>query len=277
MTAVSIEQERNTALFAWYEPGRRSLPWRGDTDPYRILVSEIMLQQTQAARVIPFYRRFVDRFPSVDVLAAAPLQTVLDAWSGLGYNSRALRLREAARMINESGWPTTPDGLATLPGVGPYTAAAVASFAFGSHVPAVDTNLTRILSRWHGEPLRGAALDAVAALALGDPAANWNQAMMDLGATTCVSKMPRCGVCPVKDWCSGPASYAPKSAQGRFEGSARQLRGAIVRSLVRGGATLRDVVQQTGFGAAQVETALADLMSEQLVIRDSHGLYRISE
>ena len=175
------------------------------------------------------------------------------------------------------GWPTTPTALVELPGVGPYTASAVASFAFGARVPAVDTNLRRVLSRWHGEPLNGASLQTAAVVALGDPASDWNQAMMDLGAVTCVSKMPRCGACPVKDWCSGPASYAPAPAQGRFEGSARQLRGAIVRSLVRGDATFKDVVQQTGFPTVQVEMALAELMSEQMVTRDESGVYRIAE
>ncbi len=272
-----IEEERNEALFSWYQVEQRSFPWRGATDPYRILVSETMLQQTQASRVIPFYHRFVARFPTTASLAAADLQEVLGLWTGLGYNSRGLRLREAARKIEADGWPTTPEALIELPGVGPYTASAIASFAFGASVPAVDTNLRRVLSRWHGEPLNGSSLQTAAIASLGDPSSDWNQAMMDLGATTCVSKMPRCGVCPVKDWCSGPASYSPAPAQGRFEGSARQLRGAIVRSLVRGDAAFRDIVQQTGFPTVQVEMALADLMSEQLVNRDEGGVYRIAE
>ncbi len=276
MTLV-VEEERNAALFAWYRTEQRSFPWRGETDPYRILVSETMLQQTQASRVIPFYNRFVVELPTVKSLADTGLQDVLRLWTGLGYNSRGLRLREAARRIAASGWPTTPATLVDLPGVGPYTAAAVASFAFGASVPAVDTNLRRVLSRWHGEPLNGASLNAAAVVALGDPAADWNQAMMDLGATMCVSKMPHCGACPVKDWCSGPTSYTPATSQGRFEGSARQLRGAIVRSLVRSDATFSGVVQQTGFPTAQVEMALADLMSEQLVSRDEAGVYRIAE
>lgn len=274
---VLVEEERNAALLSWYRAEKRSFPWRGEVDPYRILVSETMLQQTQAPRVVPFYERFVTRFPTVESLSTADLQDVLSMWSGLGYNSRALRLREAARKIQADGWPTTPGALIELPGVGPYTAAAVSSFAFGVSVPAIDTNLRRVLSRWNGEPLNGAPLQAAAIVALGDPAADWNQAMMDLGATKCVSKMPLCGSCPVKDWCSGPASYAPAPAQGRFEGSARQLRGAIVRSLVRGDATFRDIVQQTGFPTTLVEMALADLMSEQLVNRDETGVYRIAE
>jgi A/G-specific adenine glycosylase len=113
MTSVPLEEVRNAALLAWYAEQQRNLPWRGATDPYLILVSEIMLQQTQASRVTPFYDRFVNRFPSLESLASAVLQDVLDTWNGLGYNTRALRLREAARMIQANGWPTTPEGHGT--------------------------------------------------------------------------------------------------------------------------------------------------------------------
>jgi len=274
---VPLDEARNAALFAWYLDQQRTLPWRGETDPYRILVSEVMLQQTQASRVVPFYERFVTRFPNVDALASAVLQDVLDAWTGLGYNSRALRLREAARIVKENGWPTTPEALSELPGVGPYTAAAVASFAFGAQVPAVDTNLRRVLSRWYGESLNGAALEAAAKTALGEPAGDWNQAMMDLGAMVCLPKSPRCTICPVKDWCSGPAAYRPPTAQGRFEGSARQLRGAIIRTLVRHTATIEEIVQQTGFSAVETEAALTDLISEDLIERTVAGTYQIAD
>ena len=277
MIVVPLDEARNAALFAWYLDQQRTLPWRGETDPYRILVSEVMLQQTQASRVVPFYERFVTRFPNVDALASAVLQDVLDAWTGLGYNSRALRLREASRIVKENGWPTTPETLSELPGVGPYTAAAVASFAFGAQVPAVDTNLRRVLSRWYGESLNGAALEAAAKTALGEPAGDWNQAMMDLGALVCLPKSPRCRVCPVKDWCSGPAAYRPPTAQGRFEGSARQLRGAIIRTLVRHTATIEEIVQQTGFSAVETEAALTDLISEDLIERTVAGTYQIAD
>jgi A/G-specific adenine glycosylase len=277
VTVVPLEEVRNAALFAWYGREQRILPWRNETDPYRILVSEIMLQQTQALRVIPFYDRFIARFPTVEVLASAVLQDVLDAWTGLGYNTRALRLRESARIIAAEGWPTTPEALEHLPGVGPYTAAAVASFAFGAQVPAVDTNLRRVLSRWHGESLNGAALGEAAQRSLGHPAGTWNQAMMDLGAMVCVPKRPRCPTCPVVDWCSGPAAYIPPTAQGRFEGSARQLRGAIIRTLVRHTATIDAVVQQTGFSPGEVEAAITDLSAEGLIQRDVDGAWRIAE
>lgn len=277
MTVLPLEDVRNAALLDWYARQQRILPWRDEADPYRILVSEIMLQQTQASRVVGFYDRFVTRFPTVESLASAVLQDVLDAWSGLGYNTRALRLRESARIIAAEGWPTTPETLADLPGVGPYTAAAIASFAFGAQVPAVDTNLRRVLSRWHGESLNGAALGAAAERSLGHPAGVWNQAMMDLGAMVCIPKSPRCPTCPVKDWCSGPAAYTPPTAQGRFEGSARQLRGAIIRTLVRQTGTVDTIVQQTGFSPSEVEAAISDLSAEGLVQCDADGVWRIAE
>jgi A/G-specific adenine glycosylase len=277
MTVAPLEEARNAALLAWYADHRRSLPWRDETDPYLILIAEVMLQQTQASRVVPFYSRFVARFPTVESLASAVLQDVLDAWTGLGYNARALRLRATARIIQGDGWPTTPETLSNLPGVGPYTAAAVASFAFGAQVPAVDTNFRRVLSRWHGEPLHGAALVVAAEAVLGEPASAWNQAMMDLGATLCVAKGPRCTICPVKDWCSGPAAYTPPIAQGRFEGSARQLRGAIIRTLVRHTTTIEEINQQTGFSVGEVESAVADLAAEGLIRRSADGIYRIAD
>ncbi len=275
MTA-RVETERNRALMEWYATSDlRALPWRGETDPYRILVSEFMLQQTQASRVVEPYRAFVARFPTVEALAAADLAEVMALWSGLGYNARAKRLRDAARRIVDRGWPTTPEGLVELPGVGPYTAAAVASFAFGAKVPAIDTNLRRVLSRWYGTPLDGATLRAVAEGAVGDDAGAWNQAMMDFGATVCRPRRPACGACPVGSWCSGPDGYMPPRPHPRFEGSARQLRGAIVRSVVDEPRTFDDLRRETGFPTEEVAMALEDLMYEELIERGPDGTYRI--
>ena len=136
-----------SALLEWYERVRRPLPWRATRDPYALLVSEVMLQQTQALRVVPYYERWLSRFPSARVLADAPTREVLSLWSGLGYNRRALALQNAARVVASEGWP---DDLSALPGVGPYTAAAVGSFAWDRQVAAVDTNVRRVLSRRDG-------------------------------------------------------------------------------------------------------------------------------
>lgn len=272
-----VEVERNEALLSWYQDRKRDLPWRDADDPYVVLVSEVMLQQTQVSRVVPYFRRFLDRFPTVDALAAAPLTEVLEAWSGLGYNTRARRLRDAARMVVEGGWPTSPEGLLDLPGVGPYTAAAVASFAFGSRIAAIDTNIRRVLSRWHGEPLDGAVLRAAADADLGTPAGDWNQAVMDLAAGLCRPRQPSCEVCPVEPWCSGPDGYTPPPPQARFEGSARQLRGSIVRAVVREPQSFVQLCRETGFPTDEIEMAVEDLTLEGLIIRDEHGFYRVAD
>jgi A/G-specific adenine glycosylase len=258
---------RGDALVAWYRAEGRDLPWRTTTDPYRILVSEVMLQQTQVARVIPAYGRFLAAFPDVAALAAAPLDAVLAAWSGLGYNTRARRLREAARIVEAGGWPTTAAGLRRLPGVGPYTAAAIASFAFGEQVAVDDTNVRRVLSRWSGQHLAGTALREAAQAAITGDAATWNQAMMDFGATVC-RPTPRCDVCPVARWCADPTLYRPPPRQSRFQGSDRQVRGAVLRALGgHGWVDHTDLVTATGHGTDRVEAALETLVADGLVER----------
>lgn len=270
-----LERERNEALTGWYRRERRELPWRATTDPYSVLVSEMMLQQTQADRVAPFYLRFLAAFPTVEALAAATLGEVLVAWNGLGYNRRARMLHEAAGIVAAEGWPVAVGDLAALPGVGPYTARALAAFAFGAQVAAIDTNVRRVVSRWHGEPLSGQALELAALSDLGDAAATWNQAVMDLGATVCLARGPRCDQCPVSQWCAGPDVYTPARAQGRFEGSARQVRGALIRRLVTGPAPLDRLAAETGFDVGRVHDALADLASEGMVEETSDGHYQL--
>jgi A/G-specific adenine glycosylase len=266
VTAADAISERNRALLRWYAESRRDLPWRRSTDPYLVLVSEIMLQQTQVNRVVPAFTAFIDRFPSVDDLAGADPASVLEAWSGLGYNGRAIRLQAAARRIAEDGWPTTVSGLTDLPGIGPYTAAAIAAIAFGETVAAVDTNLRRILSRWEGEPLRGRHLLSVASEAVAEPASEWNQAMMDLGASVCRPRTPKCDRCPVESWCADPAVYDAPPRQGTFEGSTRQLRGAVVRAHVRGG-DLRATGRELGRSDEEIDDVIASLEREGLLPR----------
>lgn len=256
---------RTEALLDWYGRNRRDLPWRHTDDPWHILVSEVMLQQTQASRVADAYKRFIHRFPNPDSLAGASSNDVLSYWIGLGYNTRALRLREAARIICEQGWPRTSAALLDLPGVGPYTAAAVACFAFGEQVAAVDTNLRRVLSRWVGRPLDGSDLVATASDLLADGAAvYWNQAVMDLGATLC-RPSPNCDACPVAEWCTDPTVYIPPRPQGRFEGSVRQTRAAIIRLLLDGDVAV-DVIRSR-YGHA--DAALEALETEGLITVDA--------
>lgn len=256
--------DRNVALFDWYGTEARNLPWRVFGDPYLTLVSETMLQQTQVERVIPKFNEFIDTWATIGGLARAPTDHLLAVWSGLGYNSRALRLRDSARIIAEEGWPTSVSGLRQLPGIGPYTAAAVASIAFGVDVPAVDTNLKRVLSRWHGEALSGGPLDQFAVDALASPAGLWNQAVMDLGATVCRPRNPACGICPVSEWCVDPTVYKPPARQSTFKGSRRELRGALVRAAIS-----NDDLQATGRALnrtdAEIEETINGLRTEGLI------------
>ena len=197
------------ALEDWYRRERRELPWRATRDPYRILVSEVMLQQTRAQAVIPYYQRFLERFPDVQALAEAGEADVLALWSGLGYYSRARNLQHAARAIVAAGeFPRQFDEIRELRGVGPYTAAAVASIAFGSAHAVVDGNVLRVISRVCGD---GADIQSSKTRARFQQIANawldrrdpglFNQAMMELGATICVPRMPRCPACPVASFC----------------------------------------------------------------------------
>jgi A/G-specific adenine glycosylase len=200
-------------LLAWFAENGRDLPWRRTRDPYAILVSEVMLQQTQAARVVPHYLAWLERWPTVDALAGASTADVLRAWQGLGYNRRALNLQLAAREVAAHGWP---DDLTKLPGVGPYTADAVACFALGRAVLPVDVNVRRVLER------TSALFDHTCA-----------QALMDLGATVCIARVPRCGDCPLAEACpSRGRRYEALRKQGPFEGSFRQRRGAALRALL---------------------------------------------
>jgi len=268
---VPIEAERNRALLAWYAEHGRTLPWRLTSDPYAILVSEVMLQQTQSPRVVAHFERFLAAFPTVERLAAADFAEVARLWSGLGFNTRAKRLQETARTVAATGWPATVEGLAALPGVGPYTAAAIASFAFGVRVAAIDTNLRRVLSRWHGDVLGGQTLADAAAADVADDAASWNQAMMDLGAMLCHPRRPRCDACPVAAWCAGPDTYEPPRPQPRFEGSVRQMRGAVMRRLIAAPASFEELVAAAGGATELIEEAVAGLVEDGLVVDGDDG------
>jgi A/G-specific adenine glycosylase len=198
------------ALLTWFAEHGRDLPWRRTRDPYAILVSEVMLQQTQVERVIPRYLAWLERWPTVAALAAAPAADVIREWQGLGYNRRGLNLHRAAKQIAAEGWP---EDLRELPGVGPYTAAAVENFALGLEVLPVDTNVSRIQER------TGYRFSAAA-----------GQALMDLGATVCLARVPRCGVCPLASACpSRGRRYDPLRKQSRFEDSFRQRRAQTLR------------------------------------------------
>jgi len=198
------------ALLAWYTANRRDLPWRRHPNPYRTWVSEIMLQQTRVAAVLEHFRLFLEAFPDITALASAPEEKVLALWSGLGYYRRARMLHRAAQVVVSElhgRMPQTSEGLRELPGVGRYTAAAIASIAYGEAVAVVDGNVERVLSRLDGQPRddQSAWLRAEELLDHGRPG-DWNQAMMELGALVCTPATPQCGVCPVRRWCVAPGA-----------------------------------------------------------------------
>jgi A/G-specific adenine glycosylase len=248
------------ALLGWFAGSARDLPWRTTRDPYAILVSEVMLQQTQVARVLERYGPWLERWPTTAALAAAPAADVLRAWSGLGYNRRALNLQRAARRVEELGaFPRDVGGLEQLPGVGPYTARAIACFAFDAQVTALDVNVRRVLERSLGTadvpPPPGRAWD-------------WNQALFDLGAQVCLARIPRCESCPLAPLCpSRGLTFAPLRRQGRFEGSRRQRRAELVRELARGPRA------DDGYDRAVVDSLLAD----GLAVRRDDGLLALPE
>ena len=243
--------EFHDRLLGWYRENRRDLPWRRTADPYRVLVAEFMLQQTQVARVEPVFARFLDRFPTVRSLAQGPVAEVIRAWSGMGYNRRAVNLhRTAQAIVSEHGGtvPSDEEALRSLPGVGRYTAAAVACFGFGRDVPVVDTNVRRVLGRVMAGPAPIGASEAwELARALSEDAGagpDWNQALMDLGASVCTGRRPRCRECPVQGVCAsspaftaggGPWAGATRAAerpkQPAYVGSSRYYRGRIVEAL----------------------------------------------
>jgi A/G-specific adenine glycosylase len=202
-------------LLDWFKASGRDLPWRRTRDPYAILVSEVMLQQTQVERVIPRYLRWLERWPSAWALASAQRADVIREWQGLGYNRRAVNLHRAAQHVAAHGWP---DDLTKLPGVGAYTAAAIRNFAFGEPVLPVDTNVRRVQER--------------AGASFGPECA---QALFDLGATVCLARIPRCSACPLEAACPSRGSrYEPLRKQSRFEGSFRQRRARALRAVAAG-------------------------------------------
>lgn len=276
------------AILAWYATEQRDFPWRRTSDPYAVLVSEVMLQQTQAMRVAERFPVFLERFPTAAALAAAPDAEVLAAWSGLGYNRRAIALKRAATEVAGSGWPTTPVELERLPGVGPYTARAIASLAFGVPVGVVDTNVRRWLVRRFGLDPVGAdggprALQALADALAGassapiDPrlAAAWTHASMEIGGGICLARRPRCDACPIAPGCPsrGRAGAVPVSRQAPYAGSSRARRGAILRLLAAAPghelpeAAVLEALHLPGDGATDATAALASLEREALVHR----------
>jgi A/G-specific adenine glycosylase len=281
--------DRQRALLAWGERNRRDLPWRRTRDPWAVLVSELMLQQTQVARVVGRYDAFLDRFPTAAACATAGVGDVVRAWAGLGYNRRAVNLHRAAVIMVERHDGRLPADLAqllALPGVGPYTARAVLAFAFERDHGVLDTNSARVLARWHGRPLQRAEAQTAADAAV--PAGRawaWNQAMLDLGATRC-RRQPQCDACPIRPWCAwAAASHEPPDpaegsagvsrAQSPFVGSFREGRGRLVARLRTGSLSRAAIAAAAGWpdDEARAEAAAASLVREGLAVDDGDHLH----
>jgi A/G-specific adenine glycosylase len=243
LIAVDIDHE---AVLEWAEASRRDLPWRRTRDPWAVLVSELMLQQTQVVRVVPKYHEFLAEFPTPASCAAAPAGDVVTRWAGLGYNRRALNLHRCAVALVEQHRGRVPadlGALLALPGIGPYTARAVLVFAFEHDEAIVDTNVARLYARWHGRSLTAREVQGLADRSV--PAGRawpWSQGLLDLGATVCAKRAPACDRCPARSWCAWHArgcsdpdpaegSAGVSGRQSRFEGSDRQGRGQLVDAL----------------------------------------------
>lgn len=279
-----IDTPEPGALLAWFaEHGRPDLPWRRTRDPWAVLVSEVMLQQTQVSRVLARYGPFLARFPTAAACAAGPAAEVIELWHGLGYNRRALALWRTAQAVAERHgglFPADVDLLGALPGVGPYTSRAVLAFAFEADVGVVDTNVARILARWCGRRLGRAEVQrrADAAVPAGCGWA-WNQAMLDLGRTVCTARRQTCDGCPLAAGCAWGRAGRPdpdpavgsagvSGGQSRFEGSDRQGRGRLVSALRRSPVSSASLAEVMGWPAdeARAVRVAATLLDDGLAV-----------
>jgi len=266
-------------LIEWGSGSLRDLPWRSTNDPWRVLVSEVMLQQTSVARVMPKYEAFLEAFPTPGALAQAPLGDALRLWSGLGYPRRCRNLQATAVVLHEKfddRMPDSLDELLALPGIGQYTARAVLAFAYRIDVAVVDVNVSRVLSRLEGVPMKARALQDLANELIPEGLAwEWNQVMMDFGARHCTVRSPQCDTCPVRSQCKykgvgdDPAqlSAGVSKPQARFEGSDRQARGRALRAVSSGALRVNDVVEAMGVDEQRALVLITSLVSEGLLER----------
>ncbi|WP_026645643.1 A/G-specific adenine glycosylase [Bifidobacterium sp. AGR2158] len=295
-SARRLAEQLRRPLFAWWDVHARTLPWRdGRTSPWGVLVCEVMSQQTQMGRVVPYWTAWMERWPDAAALAAAPRADVLEAWGRLGYPRRALRLQECARVVAAECHDELPRDYATLtalPGIGDYTASAVLSFAYGERIAVVDTNIRRVLSRvFLGEESLGGAASALER-ALADvvlpsdaqASATWNQAVMELGALVCTAKQPACDDCPLRERCRFLAAGRPRLGERRtrprqrFAGTDRQVRGIVMQALRELPADAHGVLSREAAGrlwpdGVQLDRCIASLDEDGLIeIVDGHGV-----
>ena len=268
------------AVLGWGLPRLRDLPWRHTRDPWAVLVSEVMAQQTQVHRVVPKWLEFMDVFPTPDACSAAPLGDLLRLWQGLGYPRRARNLHAAAGAVVElDRFPDTLAGLLVLPGVGPYTARAVLAFAFEAEAAVVDTNVARVLARVAGRTMTAREVQSVADASLApNESWAWNQCLMELGALLCRPTSPDCGGCPLATTCAwrgdlasvDPAvgSAGVSTRQARFEGSDRQARGRLLRALADGPVRFDAIARVVARPPDVASRIVAGVLADGLCVRD---------
>ena len=286
MGRLSRHDRIAVALLAWGSDTLRDLPWRRTRNPWHVLVSEVMLQQTSVARVLPKFEAFIDEFPTPHALAEAALGDALRLWSGLGYPRRCRNLQEAARVIvRDFGgeFPSTLPELQSLPGIGQYTSRAILAFAFEQDVAVVDTNVSRVMSRLEGRALKARELQEMANEFVPQGLGwEWNQVMMDFGARHCTLRSPKCSACPVKKLCEwrgegddpAPLSSGASKPQAKFEGSDRQARGRALKAVADGVGQPCQIVAAMGLtdDVERAHALIEALVNEGLLVRSGQRL-----
>lgn len=254
------------SLLIWYKNNKRSFNWRHTNDPWKILLIEIISQQTQINRANIYYQRFIKKFPTPESMSRSTLKTILKMWSGLGYNNRAIRLYESSKLISEKGFKNIYPNFELLPGVGQYTKNAILSFAYGEKVLALDTNLERVLTRYFAADSTKDYVKKYSDFLLKDvDSRDLNQALMDLGSSICTSSNPKCNICPLEKNCKKYIIRSKNSVE-KFKGSNRELRGKIIKLLVmQNQITIKNIAKKTSENEEKIMTAINSLENDGLL------------
>jgi len=254
------------SLLIWYKNNKRSFNWRHTNDPWKILLIEVISQQTQINRANIYYQRFIKKFPTPESMSRSTLKTILKMWSGLGYNNRAIRLYESSKLISEKGFKNIYPNFELLPGVGQYTKNAILSFAYGEKVLALDTNLERVLTRYFAADSTKDYVKKYSDFLLKDvDSRDLNQALMDLGSSICTSSNPKCNICPLEKNCKKYIIRSKNSVE-KFKGSNRELRGKIIKLLVmQNQITIKNIAKKTSENEEKIMTAINSLENDGLL------------
>ena len=264
-------------LLIWYKENKRTFNWRYTNDPWKILLIEIISQQTQINRANIYYQEFIKKFPTPESMSQSSLKTILKMWSGLGYNNRAIRLYESSKLIAEKGFKNIYPNFELLPGVGQYTKNAILSFAYGDKVLALDTNLERVLTRYFAiDSTKNYIKKYSDFLLAGVNSRDLNQALMDLGSSICTSSNPKCDICPLEKKC-GKYILKSKNSIEKFKGSNRELRGRIIKLLlVENQIAIKDIVNKTSEDEEKIITAINGLKGDGLLKIGKNNIIEIN-